>query len=166
MVKTSSTHSRGGITKADLADAVYQRHGGLTRAEAAAIVDTILRTVKTTLAGGRSVKIKNFGSFEVKQRRRRRGVDPSSGAPILIPDHQGLSFRPARYLRDALGTSETVSIVKTSMKPVTSKATAAVSKPLPSKPLPSKPASSKRPVKPSVKAHAKTEGKTNGRSSR
>ena len=150
MVKTPSPHSsRGGITKADLADAVYQRHGGLTRAEAAAIVDTILRTVKTTLAGGRSVKIKNFGSFEVKQRRRRRGVDPSSGAPILIPDHQGLSFRPARYLRDALGTSETVSIVKTAMKPVTSKS-----------------ASSKRPVKPSVKAHAKTEGKTNGRSSR
>jgi integration host factor subunit alpha len=164
VVKTPSTHSsRGGITKADLADAVYQRHGGLTRAEAAAIVDTILRTVKTTLAGGRSVKIKNFGSFEVRQRRRRRGVDPSSGEPILIPDHQGLSFRPARYLRDALGTAASVPIVKATVKatvkPVMSKATPA--KAAPTKPVPSKP-----PAKPSVRPHAKTEGKTNGRSTR
>jgi integration host factor subunit alpha len=152
VVKTpTSPGPRGGITKADLADAVYQRHGGLTRAEAAAIVDTILRTVKTTLAGGRSVKIKNFGSFEVKRRRRRRGVDPSSGEPILIPDHQGLSFRPARYLRDALE--------KPAIEPTGKPAIAKVAAKTAAKPAPVKP-SVKPAEKPSI---VKAAGKTNGR---
>ena len=43
-----------GVTKADLVDVVYDRHGGLTKDEAAEIVDTIFRTVKVSLADGRS----------------------------------------------------------------------------------------------------------------
>ncbi len=43
------------MTKADLVDAVYERHGGLTKDEAAEIVDTIFKTVKSSLAAaGRS----------------------------------------------------------------------------------------------------------------
>ena len=54
-----------GVTKADLVDVVYDRHGGLTKDEAAEVVDVIFRTVKTSLADGRPVRIKNFGTFEV-----------------------------------------------------------------------------------------------------
>ena len=52
-----------GLTKADLIDAVYHRHGGLTKAEASEIVEAIFATVKTTLGDGRPVRIKNFGNF-------------------------------------------------------------------------------------------------------
>ncbi|MEM7052353.1 MAG: HU family DNA-binding protein [Acidobacteriota bacterium] len=89
-----------GLTKADLIDVVYQRHGALTRNEAARIVDTIFSTVKTSLGGGRPVRIKNFGTFEVMERVGRVGVDPSSGNRIFIPPHNGLSFRPARRLKN------------------------------------------------------------------
>ena len=62
---------RSGTTKADLVDAVYRRHGGMTKAEAAAAVDTILQTMKDTLQDGRSVRIRNFGAFEVTEREGR-----------------------------------------------------------------------------------------------
>lgn len=88
-----------GKTKADLTKVVYKLHGGLTQYEAAQVVDTILQTVKTSLLEGRQVKITNFGVFEVKERRGRTGVDPSSGEPIFIPEHKGLSFRPAHKLK-------------------------------------------------------------------
>ena len=88
-----------GVTKADLVDVVYDRHGGLTKDEAAEIVDTIFRTVKTSLADGRPVRIKNFGTFEVTKRPGRTGVNPVSGAKMFIPPHKGLSFRPARNLK-------------------------------------------------------------------
>ncbi|MEM7480299.1 MAG: HU family DNA-binding protein [Acidobacteriota bacterium] len=88
-----------GLTKADLIDVVYQRHGALTRTEAAEVVDKIFATVKTSLGGGRPVRIKNFGTFEVMPRAGRVGVDPSSGDRIFIPPHNGLSFRPARRLK-------------------------------------------------------------------
>src|SRR5688572_4132468 len=88
-----------GMTKADLIDLVYHRHGGLTKTEASAIVGAIFATVKSTLVGGRTVKIKNFGTFEVRQRPGRLGVNPVSGERMVIPQHRGLTFRPARSLK-------------------------------------------------------------------
>ena len=99
--KTAPPRSTG-RTKADLIDAVYDRHGGLTKDEAAEIVDTIFKTVKTTLAGGRPVKIKNFGTFEITSRPGRVGVNPVSGEKIFIRPHKGLSFKPARRLKDEM----------------------------------------------------------------
>ncbi|HWM92492.1 MAG TPA: HU family DNA-binding protein [Thermoanaerobaculia bacterium] len=90
------------MTKADLVEAVYERHGGLTKDEAAEIVDTILKTVKTSLRRGRTVRIKNFGTFEVTARPGRVGVNPVSGEKIFIRPHKGLSFRPARRLMDVM----------------------------------------------------------------
>ena len=91
--------SNNARTKADLIDAVYRRHGGLTKSEAADVVDAIFRTVKTSLVGGRNVRIRNFGVFEVIRRRGRSGVNPMSGERLFIPSHKGLSFRPSRSLR-------------------------------------------------------------------
>jgi nucleoid DNA-binding protein len=87
------------MTKADLIEIIYDRHGGLTRHEAAAIVDAIFTTVKTTLVGGRRVKIKNFGVFDVIPRAGRMGVNPASGERIFIPPHRGLAFRPSNRLK-------------------------------------------------------------------
>ena len=92
--------SRSGKTKADLVDVVYDRHGGLTKDEAAEIVDVIFRTVKSSLGSGRTVRIKNFGTFEITDRPGRVGVNPMSGEKIFIRPHKGLSFKPARRLRD------------------------------------------------------------------
>ena len=46
------------------------------------------------------MRIKNFGTFEVTGRPGRVGVNPMSGEKIFIPPHKGLTFRPARRLRD------------------------------------------------------------------
>jgi DNA-binding protein HU-beta len=96
---------RSGLTKADLVDVVYERHGGITRYEAAEIVEAILQTVKTSLRDGRTVRIKNFGTFEVTTRPGRMGINPVNGKKIFIPPHKGLSFRPARRLRDVIKPS-------------------------------------------------------------
>ena len=93
---------RGGKNKADLVRLVYDLHGGLTKHEATEVVNTILRTMKTSLLDGRSVKIQNFGVFEVNDRRGRTGVDPSSGKRIYIPPGKRLSFRPARGVKRAV----------------------------------------------------------------
>lgn len=96
------TGKRTSRTKADLVDLVYRSHGGLTKHEAAEIVDSIFRTVKTSLLDGNAVKIQNFGVFEVVPRQGRMGVDPSSGERIFIPPRNGLAFRPAHRLKEAV----------------------------------------------------------------
>lgn len=99
---TDDASKQGSRTKADLVDLVYRGHGGLTKHEAAEIVESIFRTMKTSLLGGKPVKIQNFGVFEVVPRQGRMGVDPSSGERIFIPPRNGLSFRPAHRLKSAV----------------------------------------------------------------
>jgi nucleoid DNA-binding protein len=98
--------SRPGVTKSDLVDVVYNRHGALTKNEAAEVVEAIFNTVKTSLADGRNVRIKNFGSFEVTHRPGRLGVNPTSGDRMFIPPHTGLSFRPSRRLKNQVTGDE------------------------------------------------------------
>lgn len=102
-VRRGKKDQRKGLTKADLIDVVYQRHGALTRDEAAQIVDVIFATVKTTLGDGRTVRIKNFGTFQIADRKGRVGVNPASGEKMFIPPHRGLAFRPARRLKRVVG---------------------------------------------------------------
>ncbi len=94
--------SHRGRTKADLIDAVHRRHGGLTKSEAAEIVDAIFDTMKGSLQDGRAVRLRNFGAFELTRRRGRTGVNPASGEKMFIPPRTGLTFRPSRNLKTAL----------------------------------------------------------------
>jgi nucleoid DNA-binding protein len=89
----------GGKTKAFLVDRVYDRHGALTKQEAAQVVDEVLRAVKSALVYGRRVRIQNFGVFEIVSRAGRAGVNPADGQPLFIPPHKGLQFRPAKQMR-------------------------------------------------------------------
>ena len=98
----SRDRGESGKTKAFLVDRVHNRHGALTKREAAKIVDTIFSTMKSTLADGKKVQIKNFGVFEVIPRAGRAGVNPSSGESIYIPPHRGLQFRPSRQLKETV----------------------------------------------------------------
>ncbi|MFQ5525982.1 MAG: HU family DNA-binding protein [Thermoanaerobaculia bacterium] len=97
---------RSGVTRADLTDAVYRRHGGLTKSEAADVVNKIFDTMKTNLLEGRPVKIQNFGVFEIASRKGRAGVNPVTGRRIFIPAHRSLQFRPAPRLKDAVQEPE------------------------------------------------------------
>lgn len=102
----ANKRSGASTTKADLVNLVYRTHGGLTKHEATDVVESILRHMKSHLLAGKSVKIHNFGVFEVVPRRGRAGVDPTSGERILIPARRGLNFRPADRLKRALDPSD------------------------------------------------------------
>ncbi len=90
------------MTRDDLAEAVYQRHGGLSRREARDLVDGLLERIKSALLYGDAVRISGFGRFEVVNRRARRGRNPSTGQRIEIASRRRLVFRPSRRLVDAL----------------------------------------------------------------
>lgn len=87
------------MTKADLARAIYDRHGGISNQEAQRIVDTIFETIKNRLLAGDEVRIVGFGSLEVVTRRTRRGRNPMTGEEIQLPERRALVFRPSRSMK-------------------------------------------------------------------
>jgi len=87
-----------GKAKADLADAVYRRHGGLSRRESRRVVGLIFDRIRGALAGGRPVLISGFGTFRVRPRRPRLGRNPRTGETVPIVASRRLAFRPSRVV--------------------------------------------------------------------
>lgn len=87
------------MTKADLARAIYDRHGGISNQEAQRIVDIIFETIKNRLLSGDEVRIVGFGSLEVVTRRTRRGRNPVTGEEIQLPERRALVFHPSRLMK-------------------------------------------------------------------
>jgi integration host factor subunit alpha len=90
------------LNKIDLVDAVYRAHGGLSRQEAAEVVEAILARLKSGMGGDRRVHLSGFGSFRVVPRRSRAGRNPHTGQPIRLGPRRSLVFRPSRLLLEAL----------------------------------------------------------------
>ena len=90
------------MTKADLVEAVYRIHGGLSRKEAADVVEQRIDSIKQVLLRGGRVQISGFGCFEVVRRRSRKGRNPQTGDVIAIGERQSLVFRPSRILMETL----------------------------------------------------------------
>ncbi len=90
------------MTKADLVDAVYRVHGGLSREESAVVVEQLIGAIKKVLVRGDRVQISGFGCFEVVRRRSRKGRNPQTGEVIAIEARQSLVFRPSKILVETL----------------------------------------------------------------
>ena len=87
-----------GQSKADLADAVYRIHGGLSRREAVHLIDVIFGRIARSLESGRPVLISGFGSFEVHQRGARKGRNPRTGEIVSINASRRPVFRPSKTM--------------------------------------------------------------------
>lgn len=86
------------ITRSHLVQAVLSRLG-LSRTEAADLVEQVLDEVVSTLSRGENVKLSSFGSFIVHQKKERVGRNPKTGEEYPISERQVVLFRPAASLK-------------------------------------------------------------------
>lgn len=89
------------ITRADLAEAVYE-HVGLSRNESADLVESVLEEITTTLAEGENVKISSFGSFSIREKGERIGRNPKTGVEVPIMPRKVVVFKASHVLKDRI----------------------------------------------------------------
>jgi integration host factor subunit alpha len=94
------------MTKADIIEAVYEKVGGVSKKEAAEIVETVFNTIKVTLESGEKIKISGFGNFVVREKKARIGRNPQTGEEITISARRVLTFKPSQVLKNALNGSQ------------------------------------------------------------
>ena len=87
------------MNKNDISKRVYEIHGGLSYAEAQKIVDFILETIKKRLVRGEKVLLTGFGCFTVMRRKEKKGVNPQTGEPVLIPGRNSIKFKLSKHLK-------------------------------------------------------------------
>ncbi|MBK6897326.1 MAG: integration host factor subunit alpha [Alphaproteobacteria bacterium] len=91
------------MTRADLAEAVYQEVG-LSRNESADLVEVLLNEISNTLIAGNNVKISSFGSFTIREKGQRVGRNPKTGIEVPISPRRVLVFRASHVLKDRINS--------------------------------------------------------------
>ena len=89
------------LKKAEIVEKVTGQLG-FSRRQAAGAVESLLETVKATLAAGEDVLISGFGKFCVKGKAQRKGRNPATGEDAILPARRVVTFRCARRLRDCI----------------------------------------------------------------
>ncbi|HEX2584456.1 MAG TPA: HU family DNA-binding protein [Steroidobacteraceae bacterium] len=89
------------MNKSELVDAVSSQ-SGLAKADAARAVDAVLEAVSTALKSGDSVALVGFGTFAVKARAARTGLNPRTREPLQIPASKMPVFKAGKALKDAV----------------------------------------------------------------
>ncbi len=90
------------MTKADIVEYVYAKVGGISKKESAELVDSLIELMKSTLSAGENIKITGFGNFVVKHKNQRKGINPRTKDPIILPQRRVLKFKSSQILRDEL----------------------------------------------------------------
>ena len=89
------------LTKAQIVDSVSGQIG-FTQKHSFEIIETLLEIIKRTLESGEDVLVTNFGKFCVKEKRERRGRNPSTGEDMILEPRKVVTFRWSGKLREKI----------------------------------------------------------------
>lgn len=73
---------------------------GISKAQAKAAVDAAIKVMSTALVKGDKIALVGFGTLAVQEKAERKGVNPSTGAPITIPAKKAVKFKPSAELAE------------------------------------------------------------------
>ena len=89
------------MTKAELVTSIAEKTG-LTKKDSEKALAAFVDTVTETLAKGDSIQLVGFGTFEVRERAAREGINPRTKEEIEIAATKVPAFKAGRALKDAV----------------------------------------------------------------
>ena len=88
------------MTKSELIARLARRYPQLVEKDTDVAVKAILDAMAGTLAQGRRIEIRGFGSFALNYRPPREGRNPKSGQRVQVPAKYAPHFKPGKELRE------------------------------------------------------------------
>ncbi len=89
------------VSKGGLIDAIAGKTG-MTKSDAKTAVDAFINEVTDQLKAGNKIQLTGFGTFEVRHRNERQGVNPSTGKKITIAASNAPAFKAGSALKEAV----------------------------------------------------------------
>ncbi len=87
------------MTKVELVRAIAN-NAGLTLKDAGNALDGFISAITEGLKNGEKIQISGFGSFEVKEKDAREGINPKTGDKIHIPASKVPAFKFGKAYKD------------------------------------------------------------------
>jgi DNA-binding protein HU-beta len=89
------------MQKTDFVKSVAEK-AQVSQKEAKQVIDAALDIITTSLKGGEKVTLTGFGTFEVRQRQEREGVNPQTRQKIKIAATKTPGFSASSTLKEAV----------------------------------------------------------------
>ncbi|MBN8726404.1 MAG: integration host factor subunit beta [Xanthomonadales bacterium] len=88
------------MTKSELIEALAQRQKHLAASDVELAVKSVLEQLSQSLADGKRIEIRGFGSFSLHYRPPRMGRNPKTGEAVALPGKHVPHFKPGKELRE------------------------------------------------------------------
>ena len=89
------------MNKTELVAAMADQ-SGLTKKDSEKALAAFIDSVEGALKKGDKVQLVGFGTFEVKHRAARTGINPQTKKPVKIKASKAPSFKAGKAFKDAL----------------------------------------------------------------
>ncbi len=95
-----------GMTKSEIIDILSRKQSHLSSRDVELSVKILLEQMSDTLADGKRIEIRGFGSFSLHYRAARRGRNPKTGEKVDLSPKHVPHFKPGKELRDRVDDSK------------------------------------------------------------
>ncbi|MBL7178805.1 MAG: integration host factor subunit alpha [Desulfobacterales bacterium] len=85
------------LTKSDIVAKIHKL--GFTKKKSVDIIENLLEIIKSTLEKNEDVLVSGFGKFCVKEKQKRRGRNPATGADLMLKARKVVAFKCSGKLR-------------------------------------------------------------------
>ncbi len=89
------------MTKVELVSKIADKCGS-TKKDAEKALTAVIESVTEALQAGDKVSLIGFGTFEVKERAAKEGVNPRTGKKIKIAARKVPTFKAGKALKDSV----------------------------------------------------------------
>ena len=87
------------MNKAELIASMAEK-SGFSKKDTEKAVNSFMETVNEALVKGEKVQLVGFGTFEVKERKERKGRNPKTQEEMMIPASKAPVFKAGKALKD------------------------------------------------------------------
>lgn len=92
------------------------KQAGVAKTVAAAVIDSVTDTIKSSVAKGQKVALVGFGTFEKRVRNARIARNPRTGEAIKVAKTNVPAFKPGAAFKDTVGAKKKSGAKKTAAK--------------------------------------------------
>ena len=96
---------RDNLTKKDIVNSIYMQLG-FSKKILDVILEDILDIIVSSLKKNKKVKISNFGTFEIRYKKERKGRNPKTKEVKIISSRNVVLFKPSKDFKQFINQKD------------------------------------------------------------
>lgn len=89
------------MTKVELVNRIATK-ADCSKKDAEKVLNAVVDSITEALSEGEKISLVGFGTFDVKERKAKEGINPRSKAKIMIEARKVPTFKAGKALKDAV----------------------------------------------------------------